>query len=161
MKSRFIRRGGLWVLAQLALLIAVVVLPRVERHQWRGTWSAIVGEALFVLGGAAGILAVIALGRSRTAFPMPVEKGVLVERGIYRFIRHPLYSSLILLSVGWGFLWQSGPTLAVAMVLAVHLGRKARREEVWLRQKYPTYAAYEKRVGGFVPGNLCGREELS
>ena len=35
---------------------------------------------------------------------------------------------------------------------AVFFDRKARREERWLRSRFPKYAAYERRVRRFIPG---------
>jgi protein-S-isoprenylcysteine O-methyltransferase Ste14 len=37
------------------------------------------------------------------------------------------------------------------MALAPLFDAKARREERWLRQKFPEYAGYERRVWRFVP----------
>jgi protein-S-isoprenylcysteine O-methyltransferase Ste14 len=42
--------------------------------------------------------------------------------------------------------------LGLALALAVLLDLKARREEVWLREKYPGYAEYAGHTKRFVPG---------
>jgi len=53
--------------------------------------------------------------------------------------------------MGWALVWRSWPALLAALALAPVLCAKARREERWLRQHFPEYAAYERRVRRFIP----------
>jgi protein-S-isoprenylcysteine O-methyltransferase Ste14 len=104
---------------------------------------------------AAGSLLALAgtfhLGANLAVLPRPKENGVLVQNGAYRLVRHPIYSGLILGAVGWA-LWRNGPlTLLFALVLAVVLDIKSRREEQWLAEKFPEYAAYQRRVRKLIP----------
>lgn len=99
-----------------------------------------------------GVLGVVGLGRARTAFPRPRSDGRLVTTGIYGWVRHPLYFSVITASVGWGLIWGSAVAVALAGVLGGFLAAKAEREERWLREVYPDYASYAKRVKRLVPG---------
>ena len=92
------------------------------------------------------------LGRNLTPLPRPREDAVLVESGVYAAIRHPIYAGLILGGFGWATIMRSLPALAVAILLAILLDAKARREEVWLRERYSDYAAYMRRTKRFVPG---------
>ena len=147
----FIQRGGLWIAAQNALTLAALALGPVFRGQWRDGTSAIVGSVLFGVGGWFGIAGVRALGRNRTASPRPLEDSTLVQHGVYGLVRHPLYSSLMFVSVGWAMIWGSWAGLASAVALALLLHTKARREERWLRERYPEYRSYERRVKRFVP----------
>jgi protein-S-isoprenylcysteine O-methyltransferase Ste14 len=50
-----------------------------------------------------------------------------------------------------GALWQSGPALLAAVVIAVFLNAKASQEERWLRDKFSEYANYQKRVSRLIP----------
>jgi protein-S-isoprenylcysteine O-methyltransferase Ste14 len=76
----------------------------------------------------------------------------MVERGIYRRIRHPIYAGLILAAIGWATLSGSPPAFAAAVALAVFMDAKARREEAWLADRYAEYAAYRTRTKRFLPG---------
>ena len=147
----FIQRGGLWVAAQSALLVAALVLPPLFRSQWHNALSTAAGGVLFGIGGWVGIAGVRALGRNRTPYPQPLEDAALVQCGIYAWVRHPLYSSLMFVSFGWALGWGSGAGLAAASALTLLLHGKATREERWLRTRYPDYRAYEQRVHRFVP----------
>ncbi|MCI0536607.1 MAG: isoprenylcysteine carboxylmethyltransferase family protein [Verrucomicrobiales bacterium] len=149
--NNFLRNGGLWVLAQNVLTLAVLVLGPMFRGQtWH--WSCLaLGVALFVVGAVFGVTGVRALGGNRTAYPKPLEDSKLVQHGVYALVRHPLYSSLMFASAGWSLAWSSGAALVASLALAILLDAKARLEEHWLREKFPDYAAYSQRVRRFVP----------
>ena len=136
---------------QFALMIAVILLGLVFPGDWT-RWSVIVaGLVLLTAGGWFGIAGVKLLGRNRTPFPQPRDDSKLVQDGIYARVRHPLYTSVMLVSVGWALIWQSWPAGIPALALIPFFHAKARLEERWLREKFPGYAAYEKRVPRFLP----------
>jgi protein-S-isoprenylcysteine O-methyltransferase Ste14 len=150
-KFSFRQRGGVWVLAQSVLMTAATALGVLVHGDWTNTAVIVIGFALFLVGGGIGIAGVRVLGRNRTPFPRPREGSVFIQHGIYAHVRHPLYSSVMLASVGWAFIWQSWPSLLAALALVPFFLAKARREEQWLRKQFPDYADYERRVPGFVP----------
>jgi protein-S-isoprenylcysteine O-methyltransferase Ste14 len=55
------------------------------------------------------------------------------------------------LSLGWACLWRSLPGAALALIQAVLLDAKARREERWLREKFPGYGEYAAKVRRLIP----------
>ena len=152
--TAFTERGGWWVLAQVPVLLLAVVLPR---------WTASVpfdvhalptlaGAMLTILGIVLTLLGLFSLGDTLTPFPRPLERGVLHRQGAYGYMRHPIYSGLIVASLGWALCWISLPGLASAALTLAFFDRKAAREERWLRQQYPDYDAYARRVKKFFPG---------
>lgn len=154
MTSSFLARGGAWVLIQFALMTAVIALAVVFHGDWT-RWPVIMaGVVLFVAGGGFGIAGVVVLGRNRTAFPQPRDGFKLVQHGIYARVRHPLYTSVMLASLGWASIWQSWPAFLPALALMPFFHGKARREERWLREKFPGFGDHEKRVPRFLP-RLC------
>lgn len=77
---------------------------------------------------------------------------VLVNRGAYRYIRHPLYSSLLLL--GWGAFFKNPSFLSGVLVVAVSafLVATARVEEAENIEKFGAdYPAYMKTTKMFIP----------
>jgi protein-S-isoprenylcysteine O-methyltransferase Ste14 len=147
----FLARGGTWVVAQFVLMTAVIVLGVLRHGDWTRLLVIASGGLLFAAGGAVGIAGVVALGRNRTPFPRPQDSSELVQRGIYARMRHPLYTSVILTSLGWALIWQSVASLVAALVLIPFFHAKARREERWLCEKFPGYAGYARRVPRFLP----------
>lgn len=149
--NSFFQRGGTWVVTQFALMLAVFVLAIVFREEQTRNWLAASGWALAVIGSYFGVAGALTLGQARTAFPKPKESSPLIQHGIYARVRHPLYTAVMLLSIGWTLIWHSLPAFAAAMVQIPFFVAKARREERWLREKFPGYAEYAKRVPAFLP----------
>jgi protein-S-isoprenylcysteine O-methyltransferase Ste14 len=147
--------GEGWVTGQFLMVAAVAVAGVIDRDDWSGgafVTTQILGAALTVAGVVIGIVGVRDLGSSLTPLPSPKTDARLVETGIYGRLRHPLYLGLIVGALGWALFSASQLALAFTVALAVFLDLKARREEAWLRERYPMYAHYARRVKRFVPG---------
>lgn len=147
-------RGEGWFALQLVLLAAVAAAGIFLGPDIGGAArlaAGVVGAAL--LAGGLGVAAwgIRDLGRSLTPLPRPVADATLVERGVYARVRHPIYAGVLASAVGWALVTASLPALVLALLLAALLDLKARREEAWLRQRYPGYAAYAQRTWRFVP----------
>lgn len=145
-------RGGIWVVAQFALMIAGLAAGPIWRAQRNGWPTLATGIVLLLLGAWLGLCGKRDLGTHRTPFPRPKEDGQLMTTGIYARLRHPLYASVIALGFAWALLWQSWPALGLAVAQLPFFDAKARREERWLRELFPDYAAYARRVKRFIPG---------
>jgi protein-S-isoprenylcysteine O-methyltransferase Ste14 len=82
------------------------------------------------------------------------EKHQLVTQGLYRTLRHPMYSALLLYSLGQALVvpnWLAGPSYGVAMALlcAFRLGPE---ERMMLEEFGKDYEAYMGRTKRLVPG---------
>lgn len=76
----------------------------------------------------------------------------LVTTGIYRFIRHPLYASLLYLN--WGIFFKSPSLLdgCAAIVVTAFLYATARADEAECRVKFgEEYATYMRKTKMFIP----------
>ncbi|HMW56547.1 MAG: isoprenylcysteine carboxylmethyltransferase family protein [Candidatus Accumulibacter phosphatis] len=154
-EARFGSRGEWYVVAQMMLFALLLLGP----STWPGggwtapyTWlGRVFGGVLLALGIAISLLACLHLGKNLTALPQPRKDAVLVVAGIYRFVRHPIYSGVLLAAFGWA-LWVNGwLTLGYASLLLIFLDIKSRREEIWLEQKFPEYREYRQRVRKLLP----------
>ena len=132
----------------MALLAVTVIVGLATRGGWPEsvrTALAAVGLLLIALGAVAAVLAVSGLGSALSALPAPLPDQQLRSSGIYAVVRHPIYGSLIALTLGAALL--TGPwTLLPATALAVVLDLKRRVEEDFLSATYPGYAEYRSRV---------------
>lgn len=147
--------GEGWLLLQVVFIGAVLVTGYFVGAHWTGAprfAASVAGGALILAGVALGYLGIKDLDRSMSPLPRPRETAVLIQDGIYKRLRHPIYAALILLALGWGLLTASLLALGLALALALLLDLKARREEVWLRARYPGYADYAQHTRRFVPG---------
>ena len=147
-------RGEGWLLLQLLLLLAIAGTAMALPMQVDGSTEKIARVVGFVglVGGLITFgLGVVTLGGSLSPLPKPLASAELVDRGIYRFIRHPIYTGLVLAALGGSIYAVSPVALVFTLALAVVLDLKARREEIWLREHYPGYAAYSERTKKFIP----------
>ncbi len=121
-------RGEWWVLAQTVLMIATAVVPRVA-PPWRVTgyqWLPALGLVLGLAGLALAAVSAYTLGGSLTILPRPRADARFVQVGVYRFVRHPIYSGIILAALGWA-LWRTG---LLHLALATSLGFSSMRKRV-------------------------------
>lgn len=86
--------------------------------------------------------------------PVPKAGGQLVRNGPYAYIRHPMYSAILLMGLSGVYgVDIPGRTLvgtAFFALLAV-LWVKAGLEERWMAAQHPGYAAYQKASSKFIP----------
>lgn len=85
------------------------------------------------------------------ALPEPTHKSKLVTRGPYRWIRHPMYSAVLLLT---GALVLDAPgrgRVVVWLLLLADLVAKLHFEEALLASRFPEYSAYRKRTKRLIP----------
>ena len=141
----------MWVLLQALLLTAIFCLGIAFRNSWSGSALVLIGSLLLLAAATCGVLGTIALGRNLTPFPKPGPDNRLVQSGIYRHLRHPLYTAVFCGAVGWALLWRSWPALLASLALGLFFDTKARREERWLKQRHPEYGEYQRRAARFLP----------
>jgi protein-S-isoprenylcysteine O-methyltransferase Ste14 len=110
-----------------------------------------VGLALGALAFPVFIWAKITLGAHYSPCFDSFVPGQIVDEGPYAYVRHPIYTSNLLLLLGLfiatGSLW-----LAINFVIVgIYYVTSARKEEEALREQLPAYREYAARTGGFVP----------
>lgn len=139
------------VAGQFALIIALILVP--AGSLWDRSilvWAA--ASVFFVLAGVVGVLAGTRLGSNLTPNPIPKPEGTLETGGLYRYVRHPIYTAVLALALGLTALAASVAHLAIFLILVMLLGTKARAEERLLRERFPEYRDYQAKVGRFIPG---------
>ena len=148
-------RGEWYFVAQLVLLGLILLAPLAPgQPAWPAPWSLAargVGLLLGLAGLALALAGLVGLGANLSPLPHPKDDAVLVESGVYREVRHPIYAGLIIGSFGWALLTNSLPALGLAVVLLLFFDVKSRREERELLARFPAYADYRRRVRKFFP----------
>jgi protein-S-isoprenylcysteine O-methyltransferase Ste14 len=149
-------RGELFVLGQALLFGLLLWNPRTSGLL--PAWSdgaretgRVAGGVLMSTGFGFALVGTGQLGRFLTPLITPRPGGELLERGAFRLVRHPIYSGLIQAAWGWGSWNGSWVLLDGALLLTLLFDRKARREEALLRQAFPGYAGYCRRVRRLIP----------
>merc|ERR1711935_925396 len=97
--------------------------------------------------GITGVSLVTLGSDSLSPFPAATETGTLKKTGAYSELRHPMYSSLLLIMLGLSINTDSAARLLLTIVLAVLLDVKSEKEEEFLLQKFPEeYKEYQEKV---------------
>ncbi|MDV6375985.1 methyltransferase family protein [Deinococcus arenicola] len=148
--QHFRQRGGDLVTAQFVLLGLVALSGR--RSHSVDVMQKVAGCGLMVLGGVVVVGSGRTLGRNLSPLPEPLDTAELVTTGLYAHVRHPIYSGLLALGLGWGVLRGSAGALGWTVALAALFHFKSEREEKALLARFPGYAAYRERTRRFVPG---------
>jgi len=141
------------VAAQIPMMLGAIVVPL----RWGAASFAAAnalqaaGAAVTTLGILLGIAGLVTLGSALTPFPRPLEHSRLRQSGVYGIVRHPIYSGLVIASVGWAMAWLSLPGLLFSAILLLFFDRKSAFEERLLRVRFAQYAGYALRVRKLLP----------
>lgn len=137
-----------WGLVTLHFLLAAILVLTTSRlpHSPLGITATFAGVVI-------AVWAWLAMGlRNIRVTPDPAEDSQLVTRGPYAWIRHPMYSGLLLCCGGLVIdsfrLWRLGLWLVLLVVLLV----KAEIEERQLLRRVPGYHDYRRKTKRFLPG---------
>ncbi len=82
------------------------------------------------------------------------EQHRLITQGVYRRIRHPMYSALALYSIGQALVipnWVAGPSNLIAFAILLAL-RVHAEERMMVREFGDEYALYSARTKRLIPG---------
>ena len=148
------RRGGGWVGLQFLLiggLVAAGVRGRGDVTDELLLIAVTLGTILIAIGTVVMFKGIRGLRESVTPMPKPLEGASLIVDGIYAYVRHPIYLGLMLVAFGYSVAMDSLAALIMAIIFTLFLDLKSRREEAWLRQKYPEYSVYAAHTRKFVP----------
>jgi len=99
-------------------------------------------------GAGLGLAATYSLGRSFKVTPTPREGARLVQSGVYRWLRHPMYVAVLLILLAAAL---SRPSITVLVISALNFTLylvKARYEEAVLLEHYDEYHGYRGRSVG-------------
>lgn len=119
-----------------------------------GWWALGAGLALMWLGIAFRLWAIVTLGRYFQITVTIQDEHSVVERGPYRWLRHPSYLGAIIAMVGVGLAEGSWVSLAamsagsvIAFLVRIHV-----EERMLLSELGDAYAGYARRTARLVPG---------
>lgn len=145
-----------WALVgvQALLLMALVLAPsrRGLAQLWPPDAAAVVGGLLVATGIVVGLLAARELSSALTPTPVPREGEQLRTAGVYGWVRHPIYTAVLLVALGYtvaiGGRWQ----LLTTALLAVFFVAKARWEDSLLAAEHGAeWEEYQRRTSALIP----------
>jgi len=148
-----------WIYRIVIFAGAVLIAPwtsraLVERPTWQlGYYGAFALVVVMLMGLGLTWWARILLGRLWSSAITRKEKHRLVDTGPYAFVRHPIYTGLIIALLATAATEATRVALLGALLVALGLWVKARAEEYFLLSELglEAYASYRRRVPMLVP----------
>ena len=145
-----------WVLLVIAyvLLLYGLRLPYqlnldIVPHEATTAWAAAV---LCVIGLAFALWARVTLGRNWSGTVTLKEEHELVERGPYRFVRHPIYTGILTMFFATALAQGHLSGLVGTLLMFASFWIKLRDEEKLMLQQFPErYTDYRRRAKRIIP----------
>lgn len=110
---------------------------------------------IVVAGVALAIWARVLLGRNWSSVVQIKRDHELVEAGPYRYIRHPIYTGILIAFIGTAMKEGDVRGIFAILILFASFWRKLRMEERMLGETFgEAYAGYKKRTRALIPGVL-------
>tara|TARA_Y100001978_G_C23585529_1_gene381113 strand:+ start:452 stop:925 length:474 start_codon:yes stop_codon:yes gene_type:complete len=105
-----------------------------------------IGNFMIALGIILIIFSLKDLGKSISPMPRPRNNSKLITDGIYSILRHPMYYSLIIISLGFFIKSFTLYNLILSILLIFIINIKIKIEEKYLIRKYLKYTSYKKDI---------------
>jgi protein-S-isoprenylcysteine O-methyltransferase Ste14 len=143
------------------IVASVAVSIELGRHagvNWPGgrAWPVVVGIVLVAAGLATRLWSVVSLGRF-FQYQIEIQTGHrVVTSGPYQYVRHPSYTGMALVTLGFAFASGDVLSLPAALILtglglAVRIRAEEKQLVAALGSQYEEFAAHHKRL---IPGVL-------
>jgi len=138
-----------WISLAAYLLLVVVAVILVAQHSILA--NDVIGIVAQIVAALLMLWARLTFGaRSFHAGANPT-KGSLVTTGPYRFLRHPIYASILLFTFAAVRSHLTWANFSLALVAAAAVAARIAAEERLLVKQYPEYEAYAARTKRIVP----------
>ncbi len=150
------RTGWALVSIQFLLIAGIVLIPGGTRAPGGALWSigaraAGFGSGIRVVGLLLIVVGAVQLGRHAHVHPAPTSDAVLRTNGLFRYVRHPIYTGVLIITAATTAVSESAAHIVLWCALVCVLTFKARFEETLLRTQFVDYANYENHTGRFLP----------
>ena len=144
----------------LPLIAAAVLLMMHSPHDWLGRhvlpWHGHsrydAGLALVIAGCLFSVWARATLGRNWSASVTVKDQHELIVKGPYRFVRHPIYTGMLLSFIGTAIAQNEWRSWVAVVIVWLAFWRKWRLEERFMRETFgERYVDYRAQVPAVVP----------
>jgi len=154
--SKFLLKNFFKVAYDLMLVFLQFFIISLHFFQWEflpqkkiiqaSPFSYLLGVLIIFIAFIIMLVSIKDLGRNLSPFPRPINNSNLVTTGIYQFTRHPMYYSLIFISIGVFITKLSTYYLFLSISLGLIIKFKIALEELYLKNKFKNYLLYKNEV---------------
>jgi protein-S-isoprenylcysteine O-methyltransferase Ste14 len=143
----------LWLTIIISIIAGVLVSTRFIFPIFLNERFMLIGIAVIILGIIFRLIAIRQLGRFFTVDVTIREDHQLMQRGLYKYLRHPSYTGSLLSFAGFGLSLNNWPGLAIIFlpVLITYIFRMNIEEKVLTEQFGLQYSDYKSRTKRLIP----------
>jgi protein-S-isoprenylcysteine O-methyltransferase Ste14 len=135
---------ALFIIHYAPLLLIILTGPLLAIY---GIWELPINKIISIITGSIIFLAGTYVYFKWEIFWHKTYKGQLVTGGIFQHIRHPHYSSLIIIGFGLAFFFYSSFTLAIAIIaIPIIIWSVIDEEKLLIKQYGEEYKIFMKQV---------------
>lgn len=116
-----------------------------------GVFGDALSNALVLAGILIGVAAVATMRFRFSVLPEVRADQALFTGGPYAYVRHPMYTAVLLVTLGFVLNQPDAVSILLWLALAVDLRVKLGHEERALAAHFPDYAAYAARTRRLIP----------
>jgi len=129
-------------------------LPRVltRRLLPEGALFPVLGTAMLAAGLGFSVWARRHLGRNWSTQVEVKEDHTLIRTGPYRYVRHPIYTGILLAFLGTALTIAEWRGVLALVCVTLSFVIKSRQEEARMRETFPEYAQYQRETKALMPG---------
>jgi protein-S-isoprenylcysteine O-methyltransferase Ste14 len=145
----------------LPLIIAILLLGPGDwyGHSWlrenfieHTNLVGFIGLSISIIGAIIACISRFKLGKNWSLSVQRKESHQLIQNGIYKIIRHPIYTGLLLLFIGNAIIVGDNRAIIAVLIVFVSLWIKLKKEEKLLTETFGTkYTEYKKHTKALVP----------
>lgn len=147
--------GGYWHYVSIVLavlLFNIPVYPLTLSLVSRSAGIAILSSVFAISGLAIAIAARRTLASNWSGSVTFKQNHTLITRGIYQYVRHPIYTGVLLMFLGTALLVGTLGAVIGFLVLFFTFWFKLKQEEALMERHFPReYPAHKRRVKALIP----------
>lgn len=113
--------------------------------------ASLVNLGLAIAGFIIIIISILQLNTNLSIFPTPKKDGELIMSGLFKYVRHPIYTGILMTAFFFSLYSNSGYRLIISLLLVILFYYKSNYEEKALLLKFPAYKSYRASTGRFFP----------
>lgn len=111
-----------------------------------------IGISISVIGAIIACTSRYSLGRNWSLSVQRKENHQLIQTGIYKIVRHPIYTGLLLLFIGNAIIVGDYRAILAVLIVFISFWLKLKKEEKLLTETFGTeYKEYKNRTKALIP----------
>lgn len=145
----------------LPLIIAILLLGPGDwyGHSWlrerfvkHSNFVGTIGLSISIIGAIIACTSRYILGKNWSLSVQRKANHQLIQRGIYKIVRHPIYTGLLLLFIGNAIIVGDYRAIIAVLIVFVSLWQKLKKEEKLLSETFGTkYTEYKNQTKALIP----------